>query len=993
MMRRFTRRRRGGSRPEAAPIDAASWMQRLSEDATIPVADLEVLAADELPANFAALAKGTAPDGSAVLVAFSPKRATDALLAGLAVAGRLAESEEKWNGELLIVASEWPATARRVLGLVGELPYRFRALSAPALTEGPPQVEAEAPTYASVLSPAQIAGHIPGPADRDLFLRASRGLEGLAAKHGGVLRGTGRAVEFVLLASRVAELRAEDGGVVLATILPQRSKAKLTTDGLAGTLDGFEGQLRKHLNDRRVREGDPGLRARAISDFRAWHSLRALVPWPLGGTEAELLDWVGVDVEGRPVIGAVRSALSLEGLSGILDATLRLLPSLPGVLAHAAPPIVFDAPRLVVGGRDVAPGVVRVLNALSLTHELFEIRDGREGIELVALAEGEAPTRSRPARRPRGGRREREDRPDAGGASSGPPAAAAAAEEGEAIAAEAEADAGNREGSGRSRGRRRRGRRAPRGAREENGSPEGEGSGEASEGSEAGTPRESRATPQFEEISVFDLDDESSSETGPRRRGRSRRRGRRGAGSDSEQSESSPEEEKASRDEPAAGARGRGGGRSRRRDGNRDRNNGGNNGGEGEESAAVEREVEEDVDDGFDLTDDDGTLDLDDVPDFEIASAPVYEDDDEENDEDSGEGEADGKAKSGKGESRADRPAPAPAPEPEAEVPRLPRGRGAIIAHSDVDSLAAAVLLARDIRVLDGLWIYPQDELMNFFRNVTTDLREDTAIFIVGFTPNPVVDVLQAASLYRDRIVWFDHHAWPPEDIQALRDSIGENWVNVTPGAGSSLPAVIDACSRRSRFTDKLVDLVCGRFTQHDYERWGRLWWWRLQQVVAKGGECKADIELLLTGRPSDLSKEASKAEVPPVPAEVEYVSSRDFRLVHFAGYGLVLVPVPEEFDMNLAARIARERYDASLSLAYRPEDDLVIFAGDELTGKRSLDMSGLAEHVSQKLEWVEQLADDDHVARFRVREMSTHPERLDEIVGEIAMGRSILER
>ena len=48
-------------------------------------------------------------------------------------------------------------------------------------------------------------------------LRAARGLEGLAAKHGGALRGYGRAVEFVLMSRRVAELRAEDGGVVLTT--------------------------------------------------------------------------------------------------------------------------------------------------------------------------------------------------------------------------------------------------------------------------------------------------------------------------------------------------------------------------------------------------------------------------------------------------------------------------------------------------------------------------------------------------------------------------------------------------------------------------------------------------------------------------------------------------------------------------------------------------------------------------------------------------------
>lgn len=282
---------------------------------------------------------------------------------------------------------------------------------------------------------------------------------------------------------------------------------------------------------------------------------------------------------------------------------------------------------------------------------------------------------------------------------------------------------------------------------------------------------------------------------------------------------------------------------------------------------------------------------------------------------------------------------------------------------------------------------------MSFFRGVTTDLREDTPIFVVGFTPKPVVDVLQAAALYRDRILWFDHHSWPPEDLQALRNAIGEDAVNVSSGCGSSLPPVIEACSRQSRFTDKLVDLAAARFTQHDYERWGRLWWFRLGELAKKTGDCRAEVEGLLAGRPSDLAREAAGVETPPIPPEVDYVSRRDFRLVHFAGYGLVVLDVPSELDLHLTARVVRERYGASLSLARRPDGEHVVFAGDELVGRRSLDLGRLVEHVANKLEWVEQLADNDHVARMRVRDLVAHPDRLDEIVAEIAMGRSILER
>ena len=282
---------------------------------------------------------------------------------------------------------------------------------------------------------------------------------------------------------------------------------------------------------------------------------------------------------------------------------------------------------------------------------------------------------------------------------------------------------------------------------------------------------------------------------------------------------------------------------------------------------------------------------------------------------------------------------------------------------------------------------------MNVLRGVATDLGDDTSIYLIGFTLKPARDVLQAASLYRDRILWFDHHVWPPEDVQGLRDAIGEAAVNLAPGSGSSLPLVLEKCSRRSRFTDKLVDLAGGRFTQHDYERWGRLWWWRLGQAIEKTGDRKGDVDGLVSGRPSDLAREAATVEVPPIPPEVSFVSQRDFRLIHFGGYGLVVLEVPEEFDLHLTARVARERYEASLSLAYRPGGELVIFAADEPGGKRSFDLTALADHVAQKLDWAEQLTDADHVARLRIRELATHPERLDEVIGEIAMGRSILER
>jgi hypothetical protein len=107
----------------------------------------------------------------------------------------------------------------------------------------------------------------------------------------------------------------------------------------------------------------------------------------------------------------------------------------------------------------------------------------------------------------------------------------------------------------------------------------------------------------------------------------------------------------------------------------------------------------------------------------------------------------------------------------------------------------------------------------------------------------------------------------------------------------------------------------------------------------------------------------------------------------------MIVTPVEAGLDLHLVGRIARERYGAQLSLSYEMGDGLMLFGGEEQSGRRVLDFGALAEHLADKLDWVEALPDNDHVARFRIRGMDLHPDRLDEVIGEIAMGRSILER
>jgi len=203
---------------------------------------------------------------------------------------------------------------------------------------------------------------------------------------------------------------------------------------------------------------------------------------------------------------------------------------------------------------------------------------------------------------------------------------------------------------------------------------------------------------------------------------------------------------------------------------------------------------------------------------------------------------------------------------------------------------------------------------------------------------------------------------------------------------------VLSTTSRRSRFSDKLVDLRTGRFSQHDYERWGRLWWHKLGEVAAQVGDRRRELDPLLAGRPSDLAKDAARAPVPPIPDEVTWTSRRDFRLVHFAGFSMVVLEVDSPNDLHLASRVARERYEAPLSLAREGDGELFVLAADDSQGRGGLDLASMCEHLASKLVYVTVLADEDHVPRVRLEGINEHPERLDEIVSEIAMARSTFD-
>jgi len=944
--RRFGRGRKTSSgKSKSVPIDAARCFERITAEKIVAAKSLSPIASGEIPEHFAAVAEGESERGGRLVVAFAPRNGGDAALAGLAHAKSLAAAGE-FDGEVIAVCPQWSIAARQRLGILSPQGFGFRAVAASSLADGDGSVEVSPGDAGSRVPARRVADRVEG-AVRDLFLRALAALEGLAAKHGGAVRGVGSSVELVLLAQRVASIRVEESSasensLVLETVQPEKATERLDSENLAVAMDRLEGSLRKRLNDRRARGSEEGLRAQLVGSLIEAEGIRGSALWPLAGSEPEVVDLVGVGAGGTAVVGALRSKISLPELAAILDGVIAVRPVLAAWLAGADAPVRLDAVRLLLAAGEFSPGALALLSMLSVDHSSYDIHQPRGRKPELRLRESglASPLASPLAKRD----------------------SAPAESDGSKTAAEAATEQGQR-APGR---RRRRGQRgsAPREPRE------------------GDQPSESSGN-RYDEVSVFDMDDGSDSEAGARRSRRGRRRSRRSrpAGAD----DASPRDEsKSPADAPSVAEPDSEGSSRSSRGRSRGRGRGGSRGGNrgGERGAGFASEPEE-------LPEDDADADLADllIPQIADVEEPsvvpqlAYDDVDES-------------APAATVETAPATDAIA-AEEAEAKpegIPRRPRRRAAFVVHADRRSLIAALLLARDVRLVEGIWVYPQAELMTFFRSVATDLHEQTPIYVIGFTASPARDTIQAASLYADRLAWFDHHDWPPEDLASLREAVGEPHVIVMPGAESSIPTVLTQRSRRSRFSDKIVELATGRFSQHDYERWGRVWWERLGAAAAKPGERKADIDPLLIGRPSDLASEAAEVSTPPPPPEVDFVASRDFRLVHFGGYCMVIVVAPPEFDVHLTARIARERYGSQLSLAFTEGEEVVILGGEESSSRRNLDLMAMVSHVATKHDWIEASQSEDYVARIRIRDLAANPDRLNDVIGEIAMGRSILE-
>jgi len=326
-------------------------------------------------------------------------------------------------------------------------------------------------------------------------------------------------------------------------------------------------------------------------------------------------------------------------------------------------------------------------------------------------------------------------------------------------------------------------------------------------------------------------------------------------------------------------------------------------------------------------------------------------------------------------------------PEPmEQEQRRRRRQRAAIAVQNDPDCILAALVLARDRRHLVFFYVCDQAELMDFFRGKATDLEENADLLLVGFTAQPLPrEVIASAALYSGRLQWIDHHDWPVEDVEGLREAIGSDSIIFAEGASSSLVPVLTTTERRSRFTDKLLDLCARRLSEVDMAKWGYRLMGLIRKMCDHSGDYRGEISPLLSGKPAELP------EVDSVYAEEEgWLEGNDPRLVHFSDYQMAVLEVPAPLDAGEVSRRARLKTGARLSLTAREGEETVTLSCTE--EKRHVNVLGIVEHISNHMAWAHVRPGGDRAGRFSIDEFGQHPERLEAVIGEIVRRKSILD-
>ncbi len=264
---------------------------------------------DELPEEFSAGAarwEGNRP----IALLSSPRDGLD-LLGWARIAARRAGGERGLR-EVMIAAPSFSTRTRRAAARAAECGPSVHLVALPALAERREIYELE--SHPAAPKPSLIGG------TTSLLGRTLRVLEGAAALTGaGGVRPAGSDFILYVRGERAARISVVADEVAVAIALPEPRNLRVHDANFASLAPELQEAVVRLARDARLLDGASARRdalvERCADEAHAGVTARWL-PWNDDGRDP--IDWVGIDIGGRPVVGAIRSTLGIADVPALI---------------------------------------------------------------------------------------------------------------------------------------------------------------------------------------------------------------------------------------------------------------------------------------------------------------------------------------------------------------------------------------------------------------------------------------------------------------------------------------------------------------------------------------------------------------------------------------------------------------------------------------------------------------------------------------------------
>jgi hypothetical protein len=324
-----------------------------------------------------------------------------------------------------------------------------------------------------------------------------------------------------------------------------------------------------------------------------------------------------------------------------------------------------------------------------------------------------------------------------------------------------------------------------------------------------------------------------------------------------------------------------------------------------------------------------------------------------------------------------------------------------IVSHYDRDGIVANIVLARAVHTVAAQRFMNSEDLLTLF--FTPEMQEglpevyDLYITDLRFRPTTRLapDVRESfidrLKSHPGSVYWFDHVYWQDVDRRDMESAIGRSNLVIAPKERTAAQVVRNALRIRDPFSDKLVDLLYGKLPPAEFNGWGKNWLSVIDYLRNDLGRIESAVQPLREGRPEDVSTDLLEEGIRKEGEAERYVSERDFRVVIFGSYKMVVVDLPDKktFNYTSVTQKVRDRYRAQLSITTFGDDETILIA-NSFSSRKGMSMSLIKEHLTKKFDWLKPVQGHENVITLRVADLPSKRERLDMIINEIVRNRSL---